>query len=577
MRRLLLILGVAIIVRALVFIELRDSPILYLDRWSETDNSFYDGWARKIVGGDLLSVHDVRPFHSWHEHIARAAHEASGSTEPFGESVGRRTWDEWLGPRTFYQDPLYPYSLAALYASFGRHHRLVFAVQSLLSLLAITLLFSIARRMFDDTVALVAGLLAALYGPLLLYENVLLRTILINTTGLVTLWLAIRAFRTPSARRFALVGLAGAISGLATSSGWAFVAALFALTPIALRHDPRRCLRAVGALALGVLLGLSPVVARNLAVHVSPFSLASSGAITFVNHNAADYQPRSGTAMSRYAADIMSRSQGRLLPAIALTVNTHASIGRWLRLLGRKFLAVFTAYEIPNNESYDYFLLQVPIARAIGVSFGLIAPLGIVGLVLGRRRSWEYGLTFAYLAAGMVSLVLLYTLGRLRLPTAFAAIPFAAFGLVESLRAVAEARAGRALVLFASFVALALVIDWPFALHTPRVADFGVANEIALHLAEQRFAGEPRRAEAILEHQLQTEPDDLRVLQPTGPTTTLSILSADLAASFAPLHRSLAGLLEKRGAMGAAEGERYRATLLETIARERAMHTRSSQ
>src|SRR5207247_152840 len=127
--------------------------------------------------------------------------------------------------------------------------------------------------------------------------------------------------------------------------------------------------RAVAALGLGVLLGLSPFVARNLAVDVSPFSLASSGTITFVNHNAADYDPMGGTAMSAHAAGVMQRSGGRVLPAIRETIATHGSFGSWLLLLVRKLAAVWHWYEVPNNESYDYLLLHSPVLRAVGLTF----------------------------------------------------------------------------------------------------------------------------------------------------------------------------------------------------------------
>jgi hypothetical protein len=89
---------VAVLLRALVLLEVWDSPVLYLHHWTETDNAFYDLWARQIVAGDLLSVRDVRPFHSWHGHVARAAYEASGGRGPISEATVRRIWDEWLGP-----------------------------------------------------------------------------------------------------------------------------------------------------------------------------------------------------------------------------------------------------------------------------------------------------------------------------------------------------------------------------------------------------------------------------------------------------------------------------------------------
>jgi 4-amino-4-deoxy-L-arabinose transferase-like glycosyltransferase len=568
-----LVLGVAILLRALVLIAVWDSPILYLHHWSETDNAFNDLWARKIVAGDVLSVDDVRPVHSWHRHVARAAFEASGGRAPLGESAVRRIWDEWLGPRTFYQDPLYPYFVAAIYGVFGRHVRAVFLAQAVLGLLSITLLWGIARRLGGEPVALVAGLMGALYGPLILYEDVLLRAVLINATGIATLWLATRAFRLPSSRRFALAGFAGALSVLATSSAWLFVLVVAALTPIALRRNRRQALRALGALAVGLLIGLTPVIARNLAVGVAPFSLASSGAITFVNHNAVDFQPMGGTAMSAYAGQVMHRSGGRMLSAIVETLHTHPDIGSWLALLGRKFLAVWRWYEIPNNESYDYFLLHARALRAVGLSFGVMAPLALVGLLLAFRRSWEYALTVAYVACALMSLVVLYTLGRLRMPMAFALIPFAAITVVTLARLLAARTFRRALVVLAAVAILATAVGGPLPVgfSRVRVQDYGVANQITLRLAEQRMAADDLRgALRLLTRQLETEPRELQLLEPSEFASTISRLAADLAGSFAPLHAMRSDLLAQVFQRSESERERRRAVVLATVAKQRA-------
>jgi hypothetical protein len=570
---LTLVLGVAILLRALVMIEVWDSPILYLHHWTETDNAFYDLWARKIVAGDVLSIQDVRPVHSWHAHVARAAYASSGGRGPISEAAVRRIWDEWLGPRTFYQDPLYPYFVAAIYGTFGHHVRLVFLAQAMLGLLSIALLWGVARRLGGETVALVAGLMGALYGPLVLYEDVLLRAALINTTGILTLWLAMRAFRLPSARRFALAGLGGALGVLTTSGAWPFLLVVAALAPFALRRSPRQALRAVCALGAGLLIGLTPVLARNLAVGVAPFSLASSGAITFVNHNAADYQPLGGTAVSVYAAEVMHHSGGRMLSAIAETLRTHPSLGSWLALLGYKFLAVWHWYEIPNNESFDYFLLHAPALTAVGVGFGLVAPLALVGLLVGFRRSWEYALSVAYVGCGLMSLVVLYTLGRLRIAMAFALIAFAAVTVVTLWRLLAGRQVRRAMVVLAAVSVLAIAIGRPLpgGVSRIRIQDYGVANEIALRLAEQRMAADDfRGALSLLARQLETEPRELETLEPSGSASTVSLFAADLAGSFAELHAMRSDLLARVGQRSEAERQRHRAIVLAMVAKQRA-------
>ncbi len=570
---LALVLIVAILLRAFVLIEVWNSPVLSLHHWSETDNAFYDSWAQKIVAGDVLSVNDVRPLHSWHTAVARAAYQASGGRETLGDAEVRRIWDQWLGPRTFYQDPLYPYFIAALYGTFGRQVRVVFIAQAMLGLLSIAVLWGIARRLAGDLVALVAGLVAALYGPLVMYEDVLLRAVLINTTGILTLWLAMRAFRQPTARRFALAGMACALSILATSGAWLFAIVVILLVPVATGRSPRLAVRAVGALALGLLVGLAPVMARNVAVSVGLYSPASSGAVTFVNHNAADYEPMSGTAMSAHAADVMQRSGGRMLPAIVETLRTHPNTRSWLALLGRKFLAVWHWYEIPNNESYDYFLLQAPVLGKVGLGFGLVAPLALTGLVLGFRRSWEHALLLAYIGCCLMSLVVLYTLGRLRMPMAFALIPYGAVSIVGVARLLASHRIRKALIVLAAVAIAAVAIDrrLPDGIPRIRVQDYGVGNEITLRLAEQRMAADDLRgALGLLTRQLETEPQELKTLEPRGPTSTISLQAADLAGSFVPLHAMCGDLLAHFGRLSEAERERRRAAVLATVAKQRA-------
>jgi hypothetical protein len=280
-----------------------------------------------------------------------------------------------------------------------------------------------------------------------------------------------------------------------------------------------------------------------------------------------------GTAMSAHAAEVMRRSGGRMLPAIVETLHTHQSLGSWLALLGRKFLAVWHGYEIPNNESYDYFLLHAPALRAVGLGFGLVAPLALVGLLLGLRRSWEWALTVAYVGCGLMSLVVLYTLGRLRMPMAFALIALAAVTVVALAQLVAERRIGRALVVLAAVSVLATAIGRPLPVGVSRVRvqDYGVANEITLRLAEQRIAADDLRgALRLLTRQLETEPEELKALEPSGSASTISLYAADLAGSFAPLHATRSDLLAHFGQRSEAERQRHRAVVLTTVARQRA-------
>ncbi|HXI02164.1 MAG TPA: glycosyltransferase family 39 protein, partial [Candidatus Saccharimonadales bacterium] len=209
---LALVLSLAAGVRTASYIELRGGPLLYMHHWTESDMHFFRDWARGIAAGDYLSVDSGKPAHSWHDNFAREVHEMTGSTEPYGPDYRRRLWDRWLGAPRFYQDPLYPYLLAAEIGTIGDRPAAVVAAQMLLGVASAGLAWFIALELFGPGAALAAGLLAALFGPSLLFEVLLLRTSAITFLGLAVTAAALLALREGASRGWLVA--AGALSGL---------------------------------------------------------------------------------------------------------------------------------------------------------------------------------------------------------------------------------------------------------------------------------------------------------------------------------------------------------------------------
>jgi hypothetical protein len=76
------------------------------------------------------------------------------------------------------------------------------------------------------------------------------------------------------------------------------------------------------------------------------------------------------------------------------------------------------------------------------------------------------------------------------------------------------------------------------------VADYGVANEITMHLARRRAAaGDVPGARALVRRGLGTEPPALRTVDPAERRSRVSMLEAGVAGSFAQLS-ALAATLE---------------------------------
>lgn len=535
---LVLVLAAAVGIRVVGWFEIRNGPLPWLHRWTESDMAFFHTWARAVAAGDVLGRETPRPYHSGHAGVARAAHAASGHPATFDEAVGRRIWAGWLGERTFYQEPLYPYAVASLYAAAGPRTGLVVLAQAALGVAAAVLAWAIARALFGPAAGAVAGVLAALYGPQVFHETLLLRDAPLAALGLGLLAALLAAWRRPASRARAFgAGLLAGLAVLLKSSALLFVA------PAALLFARRG--GRVGALVAGVLVALAPLVARNVAVGAPALALAASGPHAFLYYNAADYHPFAGATTSSAAPEIMAQTGGHWLPVVRATIATHGSLAGWLALLAGKLGAAWHWLEVPDNASYAYWRLEAPRAASLAVEFWLLAPLAAVGAVVALRRGLPAALVVLLAAAALAANVAFYTSSRLRLPVALAMTPLAGAG-VAALAAAAAGRRWRQLALLAlpGVAAAALVLrPAPPGFTGLRVADYGVANEITAHLARGRAAaGDAAAARALLERRLETEPAALRALDPAVGESHLSPEAAAVAGSFARLHALAARL-----------------------------------
>jgi 4-amino-4-deoxy-L-arabinose transferase-like glycosyltransferase len=561
---------VAAAVRVVSYLEIRDTPLLHLHAWTETDMHFYDRWAQRIAGGDLLTSTRMRPYHTGHAAVARQAHAILGIPRPFDERVGEALWDAWLGERTFYQDPLYAYVVAAVYAVFGRSIPAVVFVQGLMGLGIVALVYILTLRLFGPREAALAGLAAALYAPLVYYEALLVKPVLIALTGLASVVLVVRALERPaSAARCLAAGLGCGLAFLAQSSAVLFVAPAAAILAMRARRDGLAPWRSAGLCLAGVAVALLPVVARNAAVGAPPLVFNATGGWTFMNHNAEDYRAESGDTVTTHAGEILVRTGGRLLPTVVETLRTHERFTDWVRLLAAKAATFWHWYEMPNNSSFEYYRTQQPLARALP-TFALVAPLALLGLVRGFRRSADAAVAALHVVAGIATLLVFYQISRLRFPIAIGMLPFAAYGLTSLAEDARERRWTRfGLSVGVTVLLLAAILrPLPPGIPVLRLADYGVPNEIAGHLAQRKAgAGDVAGALATLERQLALEPPALRDLDPDAGSARLTPLEAQLAGSFSAVHAQAAELCGRLGRAEDARAHHRRAQVLSLIGR----------
>lgn len=464
--------------------------------------------------------------------VLRLAHVWQMRDTPFfsalmGDSRGYDAWaqqlaaGDWIGRDVFYQAPLYPYFVGAVYAIFGHDLLVLRIVQALLGAASCGAVAYAAATLVSPRAGLIAGLMLATYPPAIFFDALLQKSVL--DVFLVGVSLAIVArliggegskhARSSRTRWWAALGAAmgalaltreNALLLIAVAAIWAArwnatdvtgsrgakgekstkitKAAKITSQVEGRNHDPQR---SFVPFVLAVALVLFPVAVRNYTVG-GGFYLTTSqfGSNLYIgNSPRADgsyVALREGRGSPEYerldATELAEAARGRRLSPSEVssywTGETLAYVasrpGDWLRLMARKVWLLLSSTEIIDTESQEsHAEYSLPLALLGRVwHFGILLPLAVIGAVAlwpERRRLWPvYALTIAY--AG--SVVVFFVVARYRLPLVPLLIVFGAAGTLAIANAVRRARPGLAVrtVPVAAWAVAAvaiLVSNWP--------------------------------------------------------------------------------------------------------------------
>ncbi len=379
---LLLVFLVALLVRVLYLKEIAATPVWYWHLWNQSDMHTFLTGARRILAGDLLVRDPYHPFHAWHAAIAPA-----------------EQWQRWYAPHIFHQVPGYYYLLAFFLKAFGGSLTVVRLSQSLLGAVHAVLLGAIGQRIMGRTGGLLVGILAAIYGPMIVAEPMILREgvgLLFASLGLFMVLRCLDARPANWSARAQLAWLAAGvvlgIGALTKETGFVLFGGVWVwvVGHSLWRRDRHRRLAGLVLLA-GFTLGLSPLILRNVAVGASPLAFSPQGAVNFILGNAADSW--SGGVIfdvSPSLRTILEESQGRLLPSILATLRTYE--GRPIQFFANmwaKFSAIWSNIELPDNFNYEYVKMHSVLLQSLPrfVCVWLPAALGLLLLTaraLGR-------------------------------------------------------------------------------------------------------------------------------------------------------------------------------------------------
>jgi tetratricopeptide (TPR) repeat protein len=451
----------------------------------------------------FLIAFAVRLLHLWQMHDTPFFSTLMGDARGYDAWARRIAAGDWVGGEVFYQAPLYPYFLGAIYTVFGRDLMILRICQALLGSLSSVLIGYAGWRLFSRPAGIVAGLMLALYAPAIFFDGLIQKSALdvffvsaaLALIGYVSAAgnrqpatgndqaMAAAGCRRPVADRIAWIGLGVATGCLALTRENALVlVAVIGAWAFFSRDGRIGRWAAVGLFAFGVAATLVPVAVRNRLVGGGFYLTTSQFGPNFYigNNPRADgtyASLRFGRGSPEFertdATEIAERSAGRALtPGEVSSFWTGRALDfiasdplAWLRLQARKAALLVNAVEMLDTESQEAHAEWSWPLRLLGPAahFGVLVPLALLGVWATwaeRRRLWilyTIALTYA------LSTVMFFVFARYRYPLVPILILFASAGLVHAREAwqALRRRPGRAALLAGALVLAAVAANWP--------------------------------------------------------------------------------------------------------------------
>jgi tetratricopeptide (TPR) repeat protein len=433
---------IVFIARLFALIRLSTSPY-FLPEGS--DMRFYSDWALRIAGGD------------------------------------------WTDGRAFYGLPGYPFLLAGIYKIAGYNPFLVGLLQAVTEGFVGVLIYRIAAAVFltleTNAVGWIAAIGWAVFQPAQAFS-----IILMPTTWLVLGFWAV-VYRVMQCKREWSAWNPWLGVGLVIGVVAMLIATIMLLIPLVIaavwfatgstRPLAQRVTRFAAATALlyvGLLTGTAPCWAHNYFIAKEPVFLSAHSGVNFYlgNNPIANGYPRippglraGQEGMLKDSISMAEAATGRKMQRSEVSQYWSEKAGRfirehpteWLRLMAVKFRNFWSAFQyddlsVVNLLAGDGVLLP-------GIRFGLIAALGIPGMILAvrnhRRSWWIVAAVFLHLAA----LMPVFITERYRLAVVPGLLIFAALGVVECWKFLAQALWTRAAGYAALACAATLFVGWP--------------------------------------------------------------------------------------------------------------------
>ena len=396
---------------------------------------------------------------------------------------------QWTDGQAFYGLPGYAFCLAGIFSLVGVSPLVVGVIQVGWETLTSVLIFKIARFTVMESqnrepafAASAVGVLASLgwifYLPAQTFSSILMPSAWLVAAFWGCVWWLVKGRAPSSLWTWLAFGVFLGVVAMMVAT-ILFLIPLF-LIAIVMRSQPGKRLPqisiAVVVFFAGVFAGTSPAWLHNYFVAKDPVLLSAHGGLNFWmgnNPDATGY-PKIPSGLSAgqegLLRDSITRAEeaaGRKLKRSEVSKYwsgkadawVRENRGAWLALIGVKLRNFWNAYQY--DDLSEITLLREEGVLTPGIGFGLVAALGLPGLLIGvwrfPRARWVAAAVLLHLCA----LMPVFITERYRLCAVPGLLVFAAFVVVEIWRTLSSSRWLAAGAILLAVGAATWFVSWP--------------------------------------------------------------------------------------------------------------------
>lgn len=431
---------------------------------------------------------------------------------------------EWVGNTIFEGMPLYAYFLGVIYKIFGESVYVARLIQIIFGALSCSFIYLLGKKLFSETTGIIAAILAVFYKPFIFYDAVLVGDSLAVFLFLIVIFLSFKFFDTLSKKNAFIWGFMTGVAALCRPAILFFPVITAVVYPLKFNPKIRKqVIKSFMWVFIGLFSILAVVAIRNYVVG-KDFVLftAHSGLNFYIGNNptaTGKFHAPPGVGRQREfmlanAHRIAERELGRSLKPSESSAYWKKKAyqfiehnpEKFIRLLCKKLYLFWQGGEIADFANIDFYKRFSPLLRVPLVSFLLVVPWSILGIVISFKINRNMSLV-RYLLFGYLGGTIIYFINsRYRLPVVPLLLIFASYGFLSSIELFKKRKLKETMITVISVILLYGALG--IGMEKPNLADD--YNELASWYVDVKR--DNQRAIALFKEALRYDPNNQYVI-----------------------------------------------------------------